>query len=382
MKLKLAAWLAIGVMAISGAALAQSKIVRGEGSITVPTGAFSSGLKPADRAAALQAAKMSAWRSYLALPGQNETVDQVRANEGQFLGKLDDLLVDIVTTDESFDRDSGRYTLRIKATVAESVLNSMLRGIARSGAPNQTVANAGAQGGSAVSGAPIIVLALAREADAIRSFRDKVTDVTERSRDAEFAGVRSSAGGANNKVVKETTISTERTKDVSGGNTERKRDAVTYKMGNASVLNGKLPRILLQNGIKASPYAFMMRPCNLPNPDSFSRQYADSGSGELPSSVMADIQEKLLACGRAKYWVFASMDVGGYGRDPNTGLTLATVSVNVQVYEVETGAPVASASKDVSGRSADQSDAIRIATDNAVQAVGDIITAQIAGVPR
>ena len=148
------------------------------------------------------------------------------------------------------------------------------------------------------------------------------------------------------------------------------------------MLNSKLPRILLQNGIKASPYAFMMRPCNLPNPDNFSKQYAASATGELPSSVMADIQGNLAACGRAKYWVFASMDVGGYGRDPNTGMSLATVSVNVQIYEVDTGAPLASASKDVAGRSADQSDAIRIATDNAVQAVGDIITAQVASVAR
>lgn len=68
--------------------------------------------------------------------------------------------------------------------------------------------------------------------------------------------------------------------------------------------------------------------------------------------------------------------------DPNTGLSLATVTVNVQLLDVETGAQLAAASKDVSGRSADQGDAIKVATEAAVQAVGDIITAQVANIGK
>ena len=148
------------------------------------------------------------------------------------------------------------------------------------------------------------------------------------------------------------------------------------------MLTSKLPRVLLQNGIKASPYAFLMKACRLPNPDSFSKQYAASAQGTLPSAVLGHIQENLVNCGRVRYWVFASMDTGGYGVDPNTGLNLATVTVNVHMYEVETGAEVASASKDISGRSDDQTDAIRVATENAVQEVGDIITSQVASLAR
>ncbi len=365
------------VFLLAGNVSAQMRVVRGEGGTTVSANAPTE----ADRNAALRAAKLAAWRLYLATSGQNEAIDQIRANESQFIDRLDDLLVDVITTDETFNRDSRRFTIRIKATVAESVLTSMLRGIARGAGVNQAGTGVTAVGAPVVGNAPIVVLALAREAESIRSFQNKVTNVSESARDAESSGTRSSAGGRN-AAFNETSMSTVRNKEMTGGNSERKRDAVTYKIGNAGVLNSKLPRILLQNGIKASPYAFMMRPCNLPNPDNFSKQYAASATGELPSNVMADIQGGLATCGRAKYWVFASMDVGGYGVDPNTGMSVATVSVNVQIYEVDTGAPLASATKDVSGRSADQSDAIRVATDHAVQAVGDIITAQVASVTR
>ncbi len=369
--------LAISLGGSASHVLAQAKIVRGEGSV-IAQGSMGSGPSEEDRIAALKAAKLTAWRSYLALPGQNETVDQIRANEKQFLDKLDELLVDIVTVEETYNKDSKRYALRIKATVAESVVNSMIRQISKGGEKGQGAAGSGT---SAVAGVPILVLGMAREADVVKSFMEKETRVTETSRDNESNKVKQSAGGRT-AAASETGMSTVRTKDVTGGNREKKRDKVTYKIGNVSILNSKLPRILLQNGIKASPYAFLMRPCKLPNPDNFSKQYAASDIGELPAKVMADIQENLAACGKVKYWVFASMDVGGYGIDPNTGLNLATVTVNVQLMEVETGAQLASASKDLPGRSADQGDAIKMATEGAIQAVGDIITSQVASLGK
>ncbi len=344
----------------AGSAFAQAKIVRGEGSITIQR-LWASDPSDEERNAVMRAAKTAAWRAYLATPGQNETVDQIRANEKMFQDRLDDLLVDIVTVDEKFNKENNRYTIRIKATVAESQVGSLLRGIAKG-----TGGGASAGSSPALGTGPIMVLGLSREADVVKSFLDKRTNVSESSADVETTKTKS---------VSSATV---RTKDVTGGNVERKRDKVTYVVGNAGVLNSKLPRIMLQNGIKSSPYSFLMGPCRLPNPDNFSKQYAASEAGELPSKVMAEIQEKLASCARVKYWVFASLDVGGYGSDPNTGMALATVSVSVQLFEVETGAQMASATKDVPGRSADQSDAIRMATDGAVQAVGDIVTAQIA----
>lgn len=369
--------LAVSLGALASQAYAQAKIVRGEGAVIVQ-GVMASGPSEEDRGAAMKAAKLMAWRSYLALPGQNETVDQIRTNEKLFLDRLDELLVDLVTVEEVFNKDSKRYMLRIKATVAESVVNSMIREFSKGGAKGQAAFGTGS---SAVAGVPILVLGMAREADVVKSFMEKETKVTETSRDSESNKMKQGAGGRT-AAASESGMSTVRTKDVTGGNREKKRDKVTYKIGNVSILNSKLPRILLQNGIKASPYAFLMRPCKLPNPDNFSKQYAASDIGELPAKVMADIQENLAACGKVKYWVFASMDVGGYGTDPNTGLNLATVTVNVQLMEVETGAQLASASKDVPGRSADQGDAIKMATEGAVQAVGDIITAQVANLGR
>ncbi len=368
--------LLIGLFAT--ASQAQTKIVRGEGRV-VAQGMTTGAPGPDDRAAALKAAKLAAWRSYLAMPGQNETVDQIRANEQVFLDRLDELLVDVVTVDENFSRERNQYTVRIKATVAETLVGSMIRGMAKGSSAGQP--GGSSAGGSALGSSPILVLGMAREADVVKSFMDKQTKVSERSSDSESNQTKVGVAGRS-AVSSETSSSTVRNKEVVGGNVERKRDKVTYKIGNVGILNSKLPRILLQNGIKATPYAFLMRPCRLPNPDNFSRQYAASEMGELPSNVMAEIQENLASCARVKYWVFASMDVGGYGSDPNTGMALATVSVNVQLFEVESGAQLASASKDVAGRSADQSDAIRVASDLAVQAVGDIITAQVANVGR
>jgi len=362
---------ALFLAAACGGALGKMKVVRGAGAASVPAAATAASEQ--DRAAALNAAKLAAWRSYLAMPGQNETVDQIRANEKIFLDQLDNLLVDVVTVDEQFNKDSRRYSIRIKATVAESVVNSIIRGFSKA-SPSQGAA----PGGNALGGSPIMFLGMAREANVVRSFDEKKTNIIEVKNDSEAMRSKQSAGGHNVQQ----SMSMERSQEVTGGNRERKRDLVTYQIGNVGVLNSKLPRVLLQNGIKASPYAFLMRTCRLPDPDNFSKQYANSEQGELPSKVLAQIQENLANCGRVRYWVFASMDTGGYRVDPNTGLNLATVTVNVQLYEVDTGAQLAAASKDVSGRSADQSDAIKVATESAVQAVGDMITSQIAALAR
>ena len=283
-----------------------------------------------------------------------------------------------MTVDENFNKESKRYTVRIKATVAETMINSLIRESSKSAA-KQTNTNGGASPGA---GGAILVLGMAREADVVKSFADKETKMSEVSADSSSSKEAIKQSGGRALAKSDTSSTSTRTKEVTGGNRERKRDQVTFKIGNVSILNSKLPRILLQNGIKSSPYAFLMKPCKLPNPDNFSKQYAASEGGELPSSVMADIQDKLVSCGRVKYWVFASMDAGGYGNDPNTGLSLATVTVNVQLLDVETGAQLAAASKDVSGRAADQGDAIKVATEAAVQAVGDIITAQVANIGK
>lgn len=363
------------------AAMAQAKVVRGEGTVAVQ-GFFSSTPSEEERNTAMQNAKLSAWRSFLAMPGLNEMVDQIRADEKRYLDQLDNLLVDVVVVDENYNKDSKRYTLRIKATVAESVINSMIRASSKSASRGQV----GAVGAPTAAGTSIVVLGMAREADVIKSFMTKETRMAEGQADTTSSEtsnqqLRGGKGGHNASVNESASVNV-KTKTVTGGSREQKRDKISYKVGNVSVLNNKLPRILLQSGIKATQYAFLMRPCKLPNPDTFSKQYAASEQGELSADVMAEIQEKLMNCGRAKFWVFASMDIGGYSTDPNTGLSLVTASVSVQLMEVETGAQLASASKDVSGRSADQSDAMRVATDNAVQAVGDIIAAQIAGIAQ
>lgn len=371
--------LAACLLAPASQSWAQSRtIVRGEGSIAVQS-YFASGPSEEERAAALKSARLSAWRAYLAMPGHEEMVDQIRANEQLYLDRLDELLVDQTTVEDNYDKDSKRYTLRIKATVAESVINSMIRTSSRSSVKTQGV-------GGAYGGGPIMILGMAREADTLKRFMARETAISEASTEATTSEttteqVKSGRAGRQASVSDSARVSA-RSKAVTGGSSEHKRDKVSYKIGNVSILNSKLPRILLQNGIKGTQYTFLMRPCRLPNPDSFSKQYAASEQGELPSDVMADIQEKLLACGRAKYWVFASMDTGGYRTDPNTGLNMATVTVNVQLMEVDTGAQIASASRDVPGRSADQTDAIRVATENAVQAVGDIIAAQVASIGK
>jgi hypothetical protein len=346
---------------------AQITVVRGEANVTLASGEKN----PSDteRASVYNTAKMTAWRSYLAMPGHDEIVDQIRANENLFLDQLDNLLVDVVIVEENYDKVTGRYEVRIKATVAEGVINSIIRNLAKGNS-----SGAGRGRVSALGSTPIMVLGMAREAATVKNFLEKQTLVAETSASDESNSMHRHAGGR----TAESSIETGQAMVTSGGNRERKRDAITYKVGDVSMLNSKLPRILVKNGIKASPYAFVMRACHLPDPDKFSKQYADSADGELPSKVLGLIQDNLLSCGKVHYWVFASMDTGGYGTDPNTGLSLATVTVNVHLYEVDSGAEVASASKDVSGRSSDQTDAIREATENATQAVGDIITSQIA----
>ena len=338
---------------------AQQKFVRGQGS-------------GADRSSALAAARAAAWKSYLATL-QGAKLDNIVANERNFLDALDSILVDVSVIDEKCTGfASTNCTISVKGTINESIVDSRLR--------QQAMASSG---GKSASQDDIAFLVLARVADSQTIFDTRVTRRAESTvgTTGSSAGTDPSASnrsGATEAAADSASV-TQTSKTVVGGSQEIKRDRIKYvAWQNIDDLQNRVGEALNTNRIGTVPWEDLVSNCGVTDNDPFSKLYAESETGQLPAQVRNDTFKKLKDCQLNKI-LLASIEVDGFRQDPNTGLWLATGNMNITLYDLSGrfARSVGSANRTFSGRAEKLTDAGRAALANAARAAADVVINQI-----
>jgi hypothetical protein len=347
------------VAAASVPALAQQKFVRGQGS-------------GADRTAALSAARVAAWKNYLGTL-QGAKLDNIVANERNFLDGLDSILVDVSVVDERCAGPAAtNCTISVKATVNESMVDSRLR--------QQTMASSG---GKSASQEDIAFLVMARVADSQTSFDTRVTRRAESTVGTSGSSASADASASNRSGAAEASAEsasvTQTSKTVTGGSQENKRDRIKYvAWPNIDDLQNRVGEALNNNRIGTVPWEELVSNCGVTDNDPFSKLYAESETGQLPAPIRNDTFKKLKDCQLNKI-ILASIEVDGYRQDPNTGLWLATGNMNITLFDLSGrfARSVGSANRTFSGRAEKVNDAGRAALANAARAASDVVINQL-----
>lgn len=344
---------------IMGTAMAQQKFVRAQ--------ATESG-----KEAAMQKAKAAAWKNYVGTL-QGAKLDNVMANEKVFLSDIDNYVVDVNVVDEKCTGTfSSTCTVSIKAAINENTVDSKLRQLSQS-----------AGGGKASAQDEIAFLVMARVADSQTSFDTKVTKRAEATVGTSGSSASADAAASNRGGTAESTADavsvTQSSKTVTGGSQENKRDRIKYAAwANMDDLQNRVGEALTNSRIGTIPWEELVSNCGVADNDPFSKQYAESETGQLPASVRTDIFRKLKECQITKI-ILASIEVDGYRTDPNTGLWLATGNMNIQAYDLtgRFGRSIGAANRTFSGRAEKLNDAGRNALANAAKMASDVVVNQL-----
>lgn len=349
---------ALALFVAATPAQAQQKFVRGQ--------ATESG-----KEAALQKAKVAAWKNYLGtLKGAK--LDNILAQEAAFLAEIDTFVVDVTVVNEQCTGTfSSTCTVAIKAAINENLVDSRLR-----------QASAASGGGKAGAQDEIAFLVMARVADTATSFDTKVTRRAEATVGTSGSSASADASASNRSGSAESSADaasvTQSAKTVTGGSQEVKRDRIKYlPWANIDDLQNRVGEALTNNRIGTIPWEDLVSNCGVSDNDPFSKNYAESETGQLPAPVRNDIFRKLKECQVTKI-ILASIEVDGYRTDPNTGLWMATGNMNITAYDLNGrfSRSIGSANRQFSGRAEKINDAGRNALANAAQAAADVVINQ------
>lgn len=340
---------------------AQQKFVRGQATESSKEEAF-------------QKAKVAAWRNYLGMI-EGAKLDNIVANEKLFLEDLDKYLGAVSVVEEKCEGALfGKCTVSIKVTINESLIDSGLRQIGKGGG--------GGPSAGAASEDDIAFLLMARVLDEGMRFETRVTkraEVTVSTQGAAVTSDQSQAGrSASVEAQRDEASVTQSSKKVTGGSEKVRGDEIKYKpWGNIRDLKNSIQETLNNNKIAPLAWEELMPDCGLPDSEPFSKQYADSSVGDIPTAVRVDVFRKLredCKSGAVQKIIIAQVEIDGYRTDPGTGLWLATGNVNVNIYDISRRARgIGSAKRTLSGRAATKQDAARNALENASKPAADAI---------
>lgn len=344
----------------AGLTMAQQKFVRAQGS-------------DGSKEAATQKAKVAAWKNYLGTL-QGAKLDNILANEKAFLDDINSIVVDVNVVDEKCSSGfSSSCTVSIKAAINETMVDSRLRQVAQASG-----------GGKSSAQDEIAFLVMARVADSQTSFDTKVTKRAESTVGTSGSSASADASASNRTGSAETSADavsvTQSSKTVTGGSQENKRDKIKYApWPNIDDLQNRVGEALTNSRIGTIPWEELVGGCGVPDNDPFSKMYAESDSGQLPSNVRTDVFRKLKDDCKLSKIILASIEVDGYRTDPNTGLWMATGNMNITVYDL-TGRfarSIGSANRTFSGRAEKLNDAGRAALAAAAKMAADVVVNQL-----
>ena len=304
--------LCLMILAVSGVS-AQEVKVKGKATTKYEGGLFSSRPSAEMKAKTIEAAKAAAWKRYTASFNAAKK-RSYEAMEPQFLGSLDDYIVDYSIIDEMSDESSSSYTVVIRMSVDGGAVDSKL---------NSNSA-AGAQMGEGSNFAFVFV---AREAAARTSFKAKETNISMAEAQAKSKESIASSGGTTVSGASGKSMA----KTVTGGSTVRKADKVQYRASSSSDINAKISEQLTVAGFEVVDYGDVVSECGGVEPAFIADEFsvADSVTRQTRNLAIDGARD----C-EVNFFALGTMDVGVNDIDPVSGLQRVYVSVRGEVWNI------------------------------------------------
>lgn len=326
--------------------------VKGVGTSSYEGSFFSSG-NPTDKEkqAALSSAKLVAWKNFVARlnPAQQS---MIRQNETSVLANLDRFISDVIVLDIQKNQEMKTISMTVRVAFNDEIVTQYLQGLA--------VGNG--QQSARSKDSLFSFLFMARKQTSIKQFDAKRTDVAK--------GIAARTVHADGSVSGEVMLQ-------SGGNTERKEDAVKYAVTSSQDLDAAMGEVVTTSGIEYVGYDDIVSNCRGLPVQKFQNEFVNAD--EMSPKTRAQVLNAARSC-EVRYFATGTVDAGVADVDPVSGNKRVSVSVRAQLWDIAGKLPRKVGSvgpKQYYGLGPDQSVASRNALSSAADETARILVDQL-----
>ena len=363
--MKIAKWFLIITVAaaiVATAGMATAKEYKGQ-SVVPYTSLFSSKPSAKVKHEAIEKAKRSAWENYTSSFSMAKQKAYMQM-ESEFLGQLDQYIVDYTMLGDKLDKDNKTYSVVLRAKINESLVEAKL----------SSASAAGSQASG--DGSYFSFIFVAREASEVKAFDARKTSITK-SENKSMATEKSSMSGSE---MASGQSSKSMQKVQSGGSTIRKSDKIKYAVTSPQDIDAAMNEILSPAGFEVVDYVDVLAECGGADMLVIKEEFRDSY--EISSRTRRSAIKGARTC-EVSYFAVGTLDVGMQDTDPVSGLKRVYVSVNAQVWNIEKRLPrkvAAVNSNPFAGVGPDQTvakkNALKLAATEAAKAIADQLNAK------
>ena len=264
---------------------------------------------------AIKQAVQKAWSQYVSSLPQVKRSSYQRI-EANFMTNLNRYISSVVVLDESHNKRTKTVEVLIRAAINDDEVNATLNA-------NSAIKQAQASDDASY----FSVVFLARKVTKVKQFRELETSIVAKE------GVAMASESA---VVSGTSISTSQSnesfsKTKTGGNTEIKRDILTYEVTSPASINSSMEEILSPAGYEVVGYGDIVGECGGVEPSQIMQEFMESDdmSRQTRRSAINAARE----CD-VSYFATGTLDIGEPGTDPISGNTMIYVAVRGQVWDI------------------------------------------------
>jgi len=262
---------------------------------------------------ALEKAKMSAWKSYIQKTFNESKRRSYNDLKPKFIGQLDTFFVDYVTLKGWTNKESGTYTILIRAEIDDVAVDAFF--LEHSSAATQ----------KSGSGSPFVIIFQARRATSMKSYDKRRTNIKAAEGTQSTKEIAAAKGGT---VVSGTTNkSMSRTE--TGGSLVRRSSKIKYEIISAKYVGATMKEVLNPSGFETEPYRNFAGDCDAPHPKLVSKSYIDGD--EIPFELWQEIKAAAVDC-EIKFLAVGTLDVDAPNTDPSRGNIVVTTRALAEVF--------------------------------------------------
>ena len=290
-------------------AFAEKVEVKGVGTIPYSGAVFSKDPSSDEKKKAIDAAKLSAWKNYVATFNVSKQ-QMLMAAEKDVNANLDKFITELQIIDQKIDKDLKAFSVVVRVGFNSGAVDQFL----------QTASlGSSSTGYSPDKESTFSFLFTARKATSIQQFEERKT---KKEKASTSTSVKDSEDGVT------TSGSSEKT---TGGSSLRQEDKLTYAVTSAQDIDSAMGDILTSSGINYASYDDIVGNCNAPSTDQFQNEYV--GNDELTAQTRTKIINAARDCA-IKYFAIGTIDTGVNDTDPVSGNKRVFVSVRAQIWDI------------------------------------------------
>ncbi len=294
-------------------ATARQLAVEGRGELSGSQSWLGGGLDKASRQKLLTLAEVDAMNRYAA--GFSTAKFALYKSAQQDIAvHIGDYEATPVVVSEGYDKASHAYVMVIRAYIDTDEVDQKLN--------------------SGVSSSPIAqrrislsFLFVARSTASVKTFDKRVTSVTVNKANASARQSQSLSGG----VGQLTSTSNNTSESITGGNTVRQADQISYAVSSPEDMNTAMTQVLTDNGFNVYDYRDVSAQCGGPAPKAIYKEF--SNANMLGRRARLSVFNTARRC-QVNTFAIGTLDVGLQDTDPVTGMKRVYVSVRAQVDDL------------------------------------------------